>query len=159
MFSSDNKIDDGYIGIKKAIRAVDVVLKEGLEFLVVDDNMTNQLVIKKMLESIGATNVDVAGDGKDSLNLTHAKKYDMIFMDKFMPLMNGIEATENIRKDTSNLSNKSHIIFLSADTEDESISKCMMAGANEFIGKPYRMEVLIDKMYKVDDSILRTVIV
>lgn len=159
VFDEKHKIDDDFIGIKKEVRAVDVVVREDAVFLVVDDNKTNQMVMTKMLECIGTTNVDVTGDGKDAVNITMNKKYDIIFMDKFMPVMDGIEATRTIRTDSKNKCHKSPIVFLSADTQDESISKCIKAGANEFIGKPYRMDLLIDTIYRIDKSLLSTVMV
>ncbi len=156
VFDAKHNIDDEFIGIIKPVKAVDVVLKEDTIFLVVDDNKTNQMVMKRMLESIGASNIDLANDGQDSINMTMTKKYDMILMDKFMPIVDGIDATRTIRTNSVNKSNKSPIIFLSADTEDESISKCIKAGANEFMGKPYRLDSLIDVIYKVEPSILIT---
>jgi len=156
VFEPNVDIEDEFIGLKPKNNLVNVVVKEGTEFLVIDDNKLNQLVIKQMLESIGAKNIDLASDGKDSLNMTCRKKYDIIFMDKFMPLMGGIEATERIRNDSKNLSQKSPILFLSADVEDESISECISSGANDFVGKPYRMDILVDKMYKVASHVLYT---
>ena len=159
IFDKNAVITDEFIGIEKTIKMIDVSVRKGAKFLVVDDNKLNLLVMKNMLESIGATEIDLAGDGKDSLNLTKVKKYDMIFMDKFMPLMDGIEAVKHIRGDSKNMSQKSPILFLSADVEDESISECIKSGGNDFVGKPYRMDILIDKMNKVDNSILYTVVV
>ena len=159
VFDENAVITDEFIGIEKSVKMIDVSVRNGAKFLVVDDNKLNQMVIKHMLESIGATEIDVAGDGKDSLNLTRIKKYDMIFMDKFMPLMGGIEAVKYIRSDSKNMSQKTPILFLSADTEDESISECIKSGGNDFVGKPYRLDILIDKMHKVDNSILDTAVV
>ena len=156
VFEPNVEIEDEFIGLKPKNNLVNVVVKENSSFLVVDDNKLNQLVIKQMLESIGAKNIDLASDGKDSINMSCRKKYDIIFMDKFMPLMGGIESTERIRNDSKNLSQKSPILFLSADVEDESISECIASGANDFVGKPYRMDILVDKMYKVANHVLYT---
>ena len=156
VFEPNVNIEDEFIGLKPKVNMVNVLVKEGTEFLVVDDNKLNQLVVTQMLESIGAKNIDLASDGKDSLNMSCRKKYDIIFMDKFMPLMGGIEATGRIRNDSKNLSQKSPILFLSADVEDESISECVASGGNDFVGKPYRMDILVDKMYKVANHVLYT---
>jgi len=158
VFNNETEITDEFIGIQKEIIANDIHIREGAKILVVDDNKLNQMVIKQMLESIGATGIDTSGDGKDSVNLTSMKYYDMIFMDKFMPIMDGVEATRCIRMDSKNKSQKSPIIFLSADVEEHNISECIKAGANEFVGKPYRLDDLVDKMYKVDQNILYTTI-
>lgn len=156
LFEPNVDIEDEFIGLKSKIDTVNVLIKEGTNFLVVDDNKLNQLVIKQMLESIGAKNIDLASDGKDSINMSSCKKYDIIFMDKFMPVMGGVEATEIIRKDSKNLSHKSPILFLSADVQDESISECIASGANDFVGKPYKMDILVDKIYKVASYVLYT---
>ena len=99
----------------------------------------------------------MANDGKQCLHETSGVKFDMIFMDRYMPEMDGIECTRRIRNDAMNGSHKSPIIFISADSESETISKCIAAGGNEFVTKPYRLDVLVDKIHKIDHNILGTI--
>ena len=129
-------------------------IKNGIEILIVDDNKVNRVVLIKMLEFINAHVLDEACDGNEALRMTRMKNYDLIFMDKFMPVMDGIDTTKHIRNDFDCLSKNSRILFLSADTEDETIAECMNAGANGFLPKPYRIQLLIDKIWKVAPHVL-----
>lgn len=68
----------------------------GSRFLLVEDDRVNQIVIVKMLESLGAM-VDVAANGLEGVNAASKNNYDVILMDAQMPVMDGIEATRIIR--------------------------------------------------------------
>lgn len=99
-----------------------------------------------MLESIGAIDVDEADNGKIALDKIQNKAYDIIFMDKYMPEMDGFESIKSIREDKNNKSNRSKIIFISADNEDHTITKALQMGADMFIAKPYRLNMLISRI-------------
>ena len=103
-----------------------------------------------MLESLSANDIDQADTGKVAFEFTKNKFYDIIFMDKYMPEMDGFEAIEKIRKE-DNMCNKSKIIFLSADNEDVTIKRSLEIGADIFIAKPYRLNILIKKIKEVTD--------
>ena len=126
------------------------VFKTGSSFLVVDDNKVNRLVLCKMLESLSANDIDQAENGKVAFEFTKNKFYDIIFMDKYMPEMDGFEAIEKIRKE-DNMCKESKIIFLSADNEDVTIRKSIEIGADIFIAKPYRLNILVKKIKEVTD--------
>ena len=68
-----------------------------LIILVVDDNVTNQLLLKHRLARLGAK-VEVAANGKQACEMAEGCKYDMIFMDIQMPVMSGFEALYHLRK-------------------------------------------------------------
>ena len=70
---------------------------EGFTVLLVEDNEINQEIAKAILEDMGLT-VDIANDGREGVAAFEAKKYDLIFMDIRMPVMDGIEATQEIRE-------------------------------------------------------------
>ena len=126
------------------------VFKSGSSFLVVDDNKVNRIVLYKMLESLSANDIDQAENGKVAFEFTKNKFYDIIFMDKYMPEMDGFEAIEKIRKE-DNMCKESKIIFLSADNEDVTITRSLEIGANIFIAKPYRLNILVKKIKEVTD--------
>ena len=153
-FNRNETIGDSFIGIEKSLDIVNVHVNPGMKFLVVDDNKVNRIVLKKMLQSIGATDISTAGDGKESIEVTKECRFDLIFMDKYMPVMDGLDATIAIRKDETNPSRESPIVFLSADTDAETIKECIKSGANDFLGKPYRINLLIDKIHNNNGKIL-----
>ncbi|OUM62113.1 hypothetical protein PIROE2DRAFT_25806, partial [Piromyces sp. E2] len=66
--------------------------------LVADDNHLNQVVLKKMLATYHKITADTADNGLEVLEALKKKKYDLIFMDFHMPLMDGLEATGKIRQ-------------------------------------------------------------
>jgi len=120
--------------------------------LIVDDNAVNIMVLKKMVESVGGMYIDTAQDGREALNFIRLYVYDMIFMDKFMPVMDGVQCTKHIRNDLDSLNKDSPIIFLSADVEDSTISQCLTVGGNGFVSKPYRLAILVKKMMEVNKT-------
>ena len=142
------------VGVVETPEKVTCRIKEDASILVVEDNKVNRLVLRKMLQSIGAGNVDFAEDGQKCIVLTKLKRYDLIFMDKFMPIMDGLEAIKHIRTDFDCVSKSSPIIFLSADAEDKTIAECMNAGANGFLPKPYRLFALTEKMKSIVPDII-----
>ena len=111
--------------------------------LVVDDNVINQKVAKKMLSKIGLI-VDTVASGLEAIQNTKSKQYDLILMDCHMPTMDGWETTKEIRK------NKRYsitpIIALSADLMKESISKSLESGMNDYLTKPIIMKDLYKKL-------------
>lgn len=124
--------------------------------LLVEDDRVNQIVIAKMLESLGAT-VDVAANGAEGVQAAAQKVYDVILMDVQMPVMDGIQATRMIRGWTqssaptvnvkvSGLNQKTPIIALTAFAlkGDEAIFKA--SGMDGYLSKPldrYQMQMLL----------------
>ncbi len=108
---------------------------EGINCLIVDDNEIN-LEVARALFSQSKMNIEEAHDGKEALDKTLAKKYDIILMDNFMPIMTGRQATIEIRKDEKNPNNKTPIIALSADAVTEIQEQLLADGMNDFIAKP-----------------------
>ncbi|MGY6274131.1 ATP-binding protein [Methylomonas sp. MgM2] len=111
----------------------------GVSALVVEDNETNQLIIKDMLELFGI-NVTMAGNGKDALALLDRSQFDVVLMDIHMPVMNGIEAAQRIRQQ----SRFYHlpIIALTADATLKEQENYRANGFNGLIIKPFRSEFL-----------------
>jgi len=116
--------------------------------LVVEDFKPNCDVILSMLNNIGLS-ADIAEDGKQALKLVSKKKYDLIFMDCQMPIMDGYEATKKIRKIKAR--KNTPIIALTANALQGDKDKCIKAGMDDYISKPLRMDdiqYLIKKFLK-----------
>jgi len=107
---------------------------EGLNILIVEDIIANQEVVRSLLEPAGCT-VSVANNGKEALNLLEGQIFDVILMDIRMPVLDGIETTEAIRRQAGPHQNVP-IIALTADASAENNAQCLAAGADVFLTKP-----------------------
>ena len=112
---------------------------DGTRILLVEDNAFNQQVATEILEGVGAT-VCVANNGYEALDLLSQEYFDCILMDMQMPDMDGIETTRRIRANPS-LPNKK-IIAMTANASKEDRERCLAAGMNDFISKPFEPEHL-----------------
>lgn len=82
--------------------------------LLVDDNEINRCVAEALLEPF-EMQIDVAANGKQALEMVQKKKYDLVFMDHFMPIMDGVETTQEIRALEDDYFQKLPTIALTAD--------------------------------------------
>jgi len=115
--------------------------------LVVEDNITNQMVAQYMLEEFGIQ-ADMAANGEEALRALEDLPYDLVLMDCQMPVMDGYEATHCIRKPTFNFhESRKHdraipIIAMTANTMQGDREKCLAAGMDDFIAKPVEPDKL-----------------
>jgi CheY-like chemotaxis protein len=111
--------------------------------LVVEDNSTNLLVARRMLE-ISGFQVEVATNGRDAVDAAGNRAYDLILMDIHMPVLDGCEASMQIRQ-LPGTAGRVPIIALSASVFSEDIRRCFDAGADDFLAKPFLPGELIAK--------------
>ena len=135
--------------LKNELNAVDYEEQklEGLKVLLVEDNLINVKIAEKILKQWGV-NVDVALNGLIAVEKHKSTKYDIILMDLSMPVMDGYEATINIRSIDSSIP----IIALTASTSYLSLEKAMQIGINEYITKPFNPRELNLKLSKYYNS-------
>jgi signal transduction histidine kinase/CheY-like chemotaxis protein len=135
--------------LKNELNAVDYEEQklEGLKVLLVEDNLINVKIAEKILKQWGV-NVDVALNGLIAVEKHKSTKYDIILMDLSMPVMDGFEATINIRSIDSSIP----IIALTASTSYLSLEKAMQIGINEHITKPFNPRELNLKLSKYYNS-------
>ncbi|MEJ6020802.1 PAS domain-containing hybrid sensor histidine kinase/response regulator [Ramlibacter sp. PS4R-6] len=105
----------------------------GARILLVEDNDINQQVARELLEDAGLV-VDVADNGQVALERLEAAKYDLVFMDMQMPVMDGVTATHQIRafKHFDALP----VVAMTANAMEHDRRKCLDAGMNDFLVKP-----------------------
>ena len=115
-----------------------------LNILLVEDNFLNQKFAIATLRKEGHK-IDIAENGKIAVDLFKKGKYDIILMDIQMPVMDGIEATKEIRKIEMKSEKKEHtkIIAITAYVMERDRSMCLGAGMNEYLAKPFKPNELI----------------
>lgn len=118
-----------------------------LKILVAEDSLINQEVIKQVLIEKNWDVVTVS-NGLEAIEAYTSDKFDIIFMDVQMPVMDGIEATKEIRKIEDDTEEKIPIIGLTAHAYKIHAEDCIKAGMNSFIAKPYKWEEIFDIIIK-----------
>jgi signal transduction histidine kinase/DNA-binding response OmpR family regulator len=104
--------------------------------LVVEDNITNQMVAQGMLKNFGIK-VELVANGEEALTALETLPFDLVFMDCQMPVMDGYEATRRIRAPESKvLDSAVPIVAMTANTMQGDREKCLAVGMNDFISKP-----------------------
>jgi two-component system, sensor histidine kinase len=124
--------------------------KRQLSILLAEDNKINQKVAIYILKSMGHI-VEVAENGKIAYEKFKENKYDIILMDVLMPEMDGIEACKMIRNHElkHNVNNKISIFACTANILDKDKEKYKDAGANGYIGKPFKQSELLNLLNKI----------
>jgi CheY-like chemotaxis protein len=123
---------------------MDQRLNENPLLLVVEDNPINQQVARYQIEKIGYP-ADVAKDGAEALEMLDQHDYALVLMDCHMPRMDGFEATAQIRKRTDD-KRRIPIIAVTAGGTAGEREKCLRAGMDDFLLKPFSQEALAGKI-------------
>lgn len=114
--------------------------------LVVEDNSANQIVAQMQLEYLGAQ-VETAKNGQEALRFIEKLNYDLVFMDCRMPILDGYETTRELRKREGSTGHQV-IIALTANALKEDEERCLAAGMDDYLAKPFRIESLISTLQK-----------
>lgn len=123
---------------------VQELLTKGVRALVAEDNPLNQKLLGILLKQMDCV-VDMAANGREAVDMAGKNKYDVIFMDIQMPVMDGFQATELIR---GKLNLTTPIIALTAKVFQEDQEKCASAGMNDFLAKPVEIKTLKQMLLK-----------
>ena len=115
--------------------------------LIVDDVAVNRKVLESLLKLEGYQTIS-AEDGVQAVQLYKEKQPDIVFMDAMMPVMSGYEATTRIKALAG--TNFIPIIFLTALSESDALVKCIEAGGDEFLSKPFKLEILSAKIKSME---------
>lgn len=118
-----------------------------LSALIVDDEMTNRLILRSLLKKLNYETVE-AENGQQAVECFRVKRPSMVFMDIMMPVMDGYEATKIIKEESGN--HFIPIIFLTAMTDEESLQACIDAGGDDFLVKPYDKFLLQTKIQAME---------
>lgn len=110
------------------------------KLLLVEDNPVNQRVAQLTLEKLGY-NVTLANDGYEAVDLATAETFDWICMDVSMPGIDGFETTQRIRE-LGVPSSNAWIVAMTGHAFEEDRIRCIQAGMNDFVPKPFSVDVL-----------------
>jgi signal transduction histidine kinase/CheY-like chemotaxis protein len=117
-----------------AVQNQDTVAFTNIKALVAEDNVTNQTLLKFILQQWNL-DYDLAESGKQALELINKNKYDLVLMDIQMPVMDGYEAAKRIRKEINSVI---PIIAMTAHVLPTEREKCIQSGMNDYISKPLK---------------------
>ncbi|TLU64121.1 response regulator [Thalassotalea litorea] len=117
----------------------------GTRVLLAEDFKLNQIVAKGLMEKL-CLEVDIAENGKQVLQLIQRHDYHLIFMDVHMPVMDGHEATREIRRHPQ--FDSIPIIALTADAQSHHIQQCLESGMNDFLAKPFLLSDIEKMLHK-----------
>ena len=122
---------------------------EGLKILLVDDDEFNLMVVQDDLNYyLKNTTIYIAENGIEAIEAFKKNELDIILMDMHMPKMDGCEATKNIRIIEQQNNTRIPIIAMTANIIKSEIDKCISSGMDDYIPKPYKVDILITKIHK-----------
>lgn len=113
--------------------------------LLVEDNLINQRMMMQMLKKLGLR-ADAVAHGAEALNALEMTHYDLVIMDVKMPIMDGLEATRQIRAHATPMRSSQDIpiIAITAHAMHLDREKCLQAGMNDYLAKPITLHSLIE---------------
>ncbi|MBI4937143.1 MAG: response regulator [Nitrosomonadales bacterium] len=121
--------------------------KRELNILVADDNGTNRKIISKILER-GGHRVDLVENGEQALNMLESKKYDLVILDMYMPVMGGLEAAK-IYRFTAGYEPAIPFVVLTANATTEARRECEEAKIDAFLTKPVDATTLLSTVARL----------
>lgn len=118
---------------------------KNLKVLMAEDNELNQVLSKSIFQKIG-WDLDIADNGRIAWEKLQKNTYDLILMDVQMPEMDGYQTTQKIRNELTPPFSEIPIIAITAHSLQSELKKCMDAGMNDYISKPFKVKDLIEKI-------------
>ena len=121
----------------------------GARVLLVEDNAINRFVAESLLEELGLR-VTVAENGREAITIFNQSRPEIVLMDCQMPVLDGYEATREIRRSAPE--RRVPIIALTADAREENRRRCLEAGMDGYLSKPLRLNELAETLGRWLDS-------
>ena len=119
-----------------------------LQVLLVEDNEINAILARKLLER-QQHQVTWARNGQEALDLLRQQRFDLAFMDMYMPEMGGLQATEQIRQHEAGSHAHLPIIAMTANALASDRDACLAAGMDGYVSKPINRQQLLEEMQRV----------
>jgi len=131
-----------------AVNVVSSVNLKDVKILLAEDNIVNQRIAARMLEKQGCI-VTTVDNGQEAVNKTLQEHFDLVLMDAYMPVLDGLEATAAIRDHEKNTGRRLPIIALTARAMQEDRKKCIDAGMDGYIAKPIDRKKMFEEIATV----------
>ncbi|MFT5488311.1 MAG: two-component system sensor histidine kinase/response regulator [Paracoccaceae bacterium] len=128
---------------RKTSSPPEVSIKFDAQILLAEDNEVNQIVAAEQLQALGCR-VDIAQNGREAVDAFIARHYDIVLMDCQMPEMDGFQAVAAIREHETGQNLRTPVVALTAHASSEDRAKCLAAGMDEHLSKPFKREQLVD---------------
>jgi len=132
-----------------------LALYSQIKILVVEDNLVNQEVALGMIENIGFQ-ADVADNGRDGLDKLKNEHFDLVLMDCQMPVLDGYAATRELRQFEKEGEHKP-VIALTANAMTGDEEKCLEAGMDDYLSKPFEPDMLEEKVIALLDDVIENI--
>jgi PAS domain S-box-containing protein len=124
------------------------MLHDTLKILLVEDTVVNQKIATRLLEKRGHF-VIVASDGREALRALEHAVFDLVLMDVQMPVMDGFETTAAIRERERSSGRRLPVIAMTAHALKGDVDKCLQAGMDGYISKPFYPQTLFEEIRRV----------
>lgn len=141
------EIDSPEVSISTGLKT-EKVENQRLKILLAEDNVVNQKVALKLLENLGYT-ADVVTNGAEAIQRLEQMPYDVVLMDCQMPVLDGYQATQEIRRrwsadrlEATQVNRRPVVIAMTANAMSHDEQLCLDAGMDDYISKPVRLEQL-----------------
>jgi CheY-like chemotaxis protein len=119
--------------------------------MIVEDNRVNQLLLSNIFKKFGCE-IEIARTGREACDIIKQRgsEIDLIFMDLQMPVMDGLDATKEIRRleDENEHGRRVPIIALTANDSEEDKAKCIACGMDDHLSKPFRKQLILECLNK-----------
>jgi signal transduction histidine kinase/CheY-like chemotaxis protein len=123
------------------------VLFDGIKALIAEDLPTNLMLLTKILNNQGCS-VTSAINGQEAVDAVRKTNFDIIFMDCHMPILDGLEATRQIREYEKQTGKHTPIVAVTADAMIGDREKCISSGMDDYIAKPIKKEMIAAALHK-----------
>ena len=154
---SQSKINNSQIAINEELQAISNKNTSKLKLLLAEDNLVNQKVFLKQIQNLGYQ-ADAVANGQEVLELLDKIPYDLIFMDCQMPILDGLEATKEIRRRPVSSFAKHQqpvVIAITANAMKEDQKICLDAGMDDYLSKPVAKDKLAAMLELWSQKILK----
>ena len=118
--------------------------RHNARLLLAEDNQVNRAVLTSMLGKLGYSRLEIANNGAEAVAKASTEHYDLILMDCHMPVMDGYEATRELRRRGLTVP----IIAVTANAMNDDIERCLGVGMNDHIAKPIILKALAGTLEK-----------
>ncbi len=126
---------------------------QGMQLLLVEDNAINQALARALLQRMGHT-VTAVANGKEALDVLAERRFDAVFMDCQMPVMDGFEATRQLRAGAAGvLQPDIPVIAMTANAMVGDRERCLECGMNDYVAKPIKVPLLKEALDKVTPEV------